>query len=197
MDTLVIDIETKNTFADVGGQFNLHKLEASFVGIYSYAKNAYFPFFEQDFAELGRVLRKAGLVVGFSINRFDIPVMKKYFELGNDFSTGVNFNIFALERLDLLEEIERALGSRVSLDLLAKENLKIGKTHHGLDAVKFYKEGNLEELKNYCLHDVKITKDLYDLAKKQGFLLVPQRENPMPTKVELKFEERFMPATLF
>lgn len=197
MDKLVIDIETKNTFADVGGQFNLHKLEASFVGVYSYDKNAYLPFFEKDFSELGRVLQKAGLIIGFSINRFDIPVMKKYFELGNIFSTGINFNIFALERLDLLEEIERAIGSRISLDLLAKENLKIGKTHHGLDAVKFYREGNFDELKNYCLHDVKITKDLYDLAKKQGFLMVPRRDNSVPLKVELKFKEEFLPATLF
>lgn len=197
MDKLVIDIETKNTFADVGGQFNLHKLEASFVGIYSYNQNAYVPFFEKDFGELGRVLQKAGLVVGFSINRFDIPVLKKYFELGNNFSTGVNFNIFALERLDLLEEIERAIGSRISLDLLAKENLGLGKTHHGLDAVKFYRERNFEELKNYCLHDVKITKDLYDLAKKQGFLMVPQRDNPQPLKVALNFKETYMPATLF
>lgn len=197
MDKLVIDIETKNTFADVGGQFNLHKLEASFVGVYSYNQNAYLPFFEHDFAELGRTLQKAGLVVGFSINRFDIPVMKKYYEANNPFSTGVNFNIFAVERLDLLEEIERAIGSRISLDLLAKENLGLGKTHHGLDAVKFYREGNMEELKNYCLHDVKITKDLYDLAKKQGFLMVPQRENPVPLKVPLNFKEAYMPATLF
>jgi len=197
MDKLVIDIETKNTFADVGGQFNLHKLEASFVGIYSYNENSYLSFFEKDFDKLGRVLQKAGLVIGFSINRFDIPVMKKYYESGNNFSTGVNFNIFAVERLDLLEEIERAIGSRISLDLLAKENIGLGKTHHGLDAVKFYREGNMEELKNYCLHDVKITKDLYELAKKQGFLMVPQRENPQPLKVALSFKETYMPATLF
>ncbi|MBI3114328.1 MAG: ribonuclease H-like domain-containing protein [Candidatus Harrisonbacteria bacterium] len=197
MDKLVIDIETKNTFADVGGQYNLGKLEASFVGVYSYNKNAYCSFFEKDFNELGRVLQKAGLVIGFSINRFDIPVMKKYYEAGNNFSTGVNFNIHALERLDLLDEIERAIGSRISLNLLAKENLGIGKTHHGLDAVKFYREGNMEELKNYCLHDVKITKDLYDLAQKQKYLLVPQRESPQPVKVALDFKEAFIPATLF
>lgn len=197
MDKLVIDIETKNTFADVGGQFNLHKLEASFVGIYSYNKNAYLSFFEKDFAELGRLLQKSAVVIGFSINRFDIPVMQKYYEANNPFSTGVNFNIFATERLDLLEEIEQVLGSRISLDLLAKANLGIGKTHHGLDAVKFYKEGNMEELKNYCLHDVKITKELYDLAKKQQFLLVPERNTDKNIKVPLNLKEVIMPATLF
>ncbi len=196
MDTLVIDIETKNTFADVGGQQYLDALETSFVGIYSYNRNEYLSFFETDFEKLGRLLQTAGLVIGFSITRFDIPVMRKYYELGNKFSTGLNFNIYALERYDLLDEIEQAIGVRISLDLLAKENLHIGKTHHGLEAVKFYKEGNFEELKNYCLNDVKITKELYDLAKRQGYLMVPRKDNGAPTRADLKFAP-LVPSSLF
>ena len=196
MDTLVIDIETKNTFADVGGQQNIDALEASFVGIYSYNKNEYSSFFEHEFKKLGCLLQTAGLIIGFRINRFDITVMRKYYEHGNKFSTGLNFNIYALERYDLLDEVEQSIGARISLDLLAKENLKIGKTHHGLEAIKFYKEGNLEELKNYCLHDVKITKELYDLAKRQGHLMVPRKDNGAPTKAELKFGH-VVPSSLF
>ncbi len=196
MDTLVIDIETKNTFADVGGQQYLDALETSFVGIYSYNRNEYLSFFETEFEKLGRLLQTAGLVIGFSITRFDIPVMRKYYEAGNKFSTGLNFNIYALERYDLLDEIEQAIGVRISLDLLAKENLHIGKTHHGLEAVKFYKEGNLEELKNYCLNDVKITKELYDLAKRQGYLMVPRKDNGPATRADLKFGH-VVPSSLF
>lgn len=187
MDKLVIDIETKNTFADVGGQSNLHKLDASFVGVYSYDQNKYLSFFENQFDELGALLQKAGLIIGFSINRFDIPVMAKYFK----------FKLEAIPCLDLLEEIEIGLGQRISLDILAKTNLGIGKTHHGLEAVKFYREGNLEELKNYCLNDVKITKDLYDLAKKQGHLLVPKRYTEEIIKVPLNWKEQVLHATLF
>lgn len=196
MDTLVIDIETKNTFADVGGQQHIDALEASFVGIYSYNRNEYLSFFEQDFEKLGRLLQTAGLVIGFSITRFDIPVMRKYYELGNKFSTGLNFNIYALERYDLLDEIEQAIGARISLDLLAKENLNVGKTHHGLDAIRFYKEGSLEELKNYCLHDVKITKELYELGKRQGYLMIPRKDNGAPTRADLKFGH-IVPSSLF
>ena len=75
MDKLVIDIETKNTFADVGGQEHIKKLDASFVGVYSYNKDAYFSFFENQFGELNELLKKAGLIIGFSINRFDIPIL--------------------------------------------------------------------------------------------------------------------------
>lgn len=186
-DTLVIDIETKNSFADVGGQHNLRKLEVSFVGVYSYNEDKYLSFYEHQLDDLAKLLQKAGLVIGFSMNRFDLPVLEKH----------CKFNLFSLSRLDLLDEIELALGQRISLDILAKTNLGIGKTHHGLEAIKFYKEGNLEELKNYCLHDVKITKELYDLAKKQGHLLVPKKYSDEILRANFNWQEQTLPATLF
>ncbi len=197
MDKIVFDIETKNTFADVGGQQNIDALEASFVGVYSYNQNKYLSFFEKDFAELGRLFQKASLIIGFSNNRFDIPVMRKYFELGNKFSTGVNFNINALKSYDILEELESKLGFRIGLDALAKQNLNIGKTHHGLEAIKFYKEGNFKELENYCLNDVKITKDLYDLAKVRGYLMIPQKYNSELIRAEFQIKDIFTPPSLF
>jgi len=189
MDKFVIDIETKNSFADVGGRGdeNLKKLDASFVGVYSYNQDRYLSFHESQFEEIGPLLQKAGLIIGFSINRFDIPVLEKY----------CKFNLRAIPRLDLLEEIELALGYRISLDLLAKANLGIGKTSHGLEAIKFYNEGRLKELEEYCLNDVKITKDLYDLAKKQGHLLVPQKNSNNNAKAIMNWKEEILPNTLF
>lgn len=187
MDKLVIDIETKNTFAEVGGQEHVKKLDASFVGVYSYNQNKYLSFFENQFKELNDCLKNAGLIIGFSINRFDIPVLEKY----------VNFDIWSIPRLDLLEEIEISFGNRVSLDILAKTNLGIGKTHHGLEAIKFYKEKNWKELESYCLNDVKITKELYELAKKQRHLNVPHRITGELIKVDMKWQEIELPATLF
>lgn len=187
MDKLVIDIETKNSFDDVGGREHVKKLDASFVGVYSYNQNQYLSFFEQQFGDLAKLLKTAGLVIGFSINRFDIPVMEKYFD----------FNIWSIPRLDLLDEVEIKFGNRVSLDSLAKTNLGIGKTHHGLEAIKFYKEQNWKELEAYCLHDVKITKDLYELAKKQGHLSVSHRLTGELVKIPLNLPSIALPATLF
>ncbi|TSD02786.1 MAG: hypothetical protein Athens071426_394, partial [Parcubacteria group bacterium Athens0714_26] len=48
MDKLVIDIETKNTISDVGGQKNIAGLDISFVGVFSYNKNEYLSFFENE-----------------------------------------------------------------------------------------------------------------------------------------------------
>ena len=187
MDKIVIDIETKNTFADVGGERNLKQLSASMVGVYSYREDAFHAYDEHHLAELAPRLQTAGLVVGFSINRFDMPVLAKYF----------SFSLRPIPRLDLLEEIELVFGRRVGLNVLAKTNLGIEKTHHGLEAVDLYRAGNMEELKNYCLHDVKLTRDLYDLARKQGYLSIPDRITGELVRATFNWQEQVLPATLF
>ena len=74
-----------------------------------------------------------------------------------------------------MEEIEQSLGRRVGLDDLAMANLGTGKTAVSLEAIEFYRNGEMEKLKNYCLNDVKITKELYEMLKSQGYLWIPQR----------------------
>lgn len=184
-DVVVIDIETKNTFFDVGGQDNIGDLEMSVAVAYSYAANQYMSFWEGDLPELGKLLQGAGLVVGFSINRFDLPVLDKYF----------SFNTRALKRLDLLEEIEAVAGRRIGLDLLATTNIGVGKTHHSLDAIKFWNEKNFQELESYCRNDVKVTKDLYDLALLQGYLMIPERGSDNLIKVPLDLKGKVREAT--
>ena len=187
MDRIVLDIETSNTFADVGGERNLTALCVSLIGAYSYNRNEYISFTEHTLAEFGPILQKAGLVIGFAIDRFDLPVLAKHY----------SFNVMSLNRLDLLEEFELATGHRISLNTLAKINLGQEKTGHGLEAVKLYKEGKIDELRSYCLQDVKLTKDLYDLAKKQGYLMYPHKITGQWERATMKFADDFLPATLF
>mgnify|MGYP002335875842 CR=1 FL=1 len=183
-DILVLDIETKNIFQNPpagGGENNFDALEISLIGIYSYNQDKFFAFDENEIAAGIEMIKNAGMIVGFSISRFDLPVLQKHFgesALGGD--------IFSIPRLDILDEIEFNLGKRVGLDILAKTNLGYGKNGHSLDAGILYREGKIEELKNYCLNDVKITKELYELAKKQGYLMIPQRD-----KEEIKLELDF------
>ena len=188
-DILVIDIETKNTFADVGGQQNLKDLDCSLIGLYSYNFDKYMAFREDRIAEVGPMLQNARLVIGFSSNRFDLPVLNKYY----------NFNLMSLQRVDLLDLVEEAYGRRISLDLLAKANLGYGKTGHGLDAIEYYKKGDWDSLEKYCLQDVKVTKDLYDLVKKQKFLMIPQKWSERLEKVEIDIKDILLnsPNTLF
>jgi DEAD/DEAH box helicase domain-containing protein len=185
-DTIVIDIETKNTFADVGRE-NFGGLEISLVGIYSYLKEKYLAFGENELAEVGEILKNSGMIIGFSITRFDLPVMSKHYD----------FDLFSIPRIDILDEIEDAIGKRIGLDLLAKTNLGYGKTGHGLEAANLYQEGKIDELKSYCLNDVKITKDLYELAKERGHLFVPQRNSQENVKVDFDWKKKLLYQRLF
>jgi DEAD/DEAH box helicase domain-containing protein len=191
-DIIVIDIETKNTFADVGGETNINDLEVSVACAYSYNEDKFMSFWEPNMESLGRILQESGLVIGFSINRFDLPVLDRYFP----------FSTKALKRLDLLEEIEASFGSRIGLDLLAQTNIGVGKTHHSLEAIRLWNEGEHKELENYCLNDVKITKELYELASRQGHLLIPDRRSGEIATVSLDFSHflqdlKTAPETLF
>lgn len=178
-DKLVFDIETKNSFSDVGGQENLKQLEVSVVGVYSYNEDTYYCFDENELEKLGAMLKKAYLIIGFSSKRFDVPVLEKYFP----------FSIEAIPHYDILEGVEKNFGRRVGLGVLAEANLGIGKTGKGLEAIDLYRNGEIEKLKSYCVNDVKITKDLYELIKKQGYIWIPERDKAELTKVQFEYKE--------
>jgi DEAD/DEAH box helicase domain-containing protein len=181
MDTLVFDIETSNFFTDPGvGWNNFDALKISAVGVYSYDQDTYLCFEEHEMDKLGDLFRNAKTIVGFSINRYDVPVLNAYFQrLGS----GVP-NLFLMERLDLLDEIERVAGHRISLERLAQANLGTGKTGHGTHAAELYRAGKMEELKAYCLKDVELTKKLFDLYRDRKYFFLPVRDSEEFTKLE-------------
>ncbi|PIP29982.1 hypothetical protein COU12_01230 [Candidatus Jorgensenbacteria bacterium CG10_big_fil_rev_8_21_14_0_10_54_38] len=178
-DKLVFDIETKNTFDDVGGQKYVRDLSVSVVGVYSYAQDRYLIFDEHELNKLNKLFQDAYLLVGFSSKRFDIPVLEKHF----------TFNASAIPHFDILEEVEKSYGRRVGLGVIAEANLGAGKSASGLQAIEFYKQGEMNKLKEYCLQDVKLTKGLYELIKKQGYLWIPQRDVPQMAKVTINWNE--------
>jgi DEAD/DEAH box helicase domain-containing protein len=171
VDTLVFDIETSNFFTDPEvGWNNFEALRISVVGVYSYAHDRYTCYEELEMAKLAELFTASDRIVGFSINRYDVPVLHSYFqrEKGGP-------DLWGKERVDLLEEVEMLTGQRISLDRLARANLETGKTHHGAEAIGLFRDGKIQELKDYCLNDVRLTKDLYDLYRSRRYLFIPDR----------------------
>jgi DEAD/DEAH box helicase domain-containing protein len=187
MDTLVFDIETQNFFTDPGvGRDNFSALKISVVCVYSYAQDRYFSFEENELSAAAELFNGAGRLVGFSSNRYDIPVLNGYFQ---KLRLSVE-NLWKKERIDLLEEIELATGERVSLSRLAEANLGEKKEQHGFEAIELYREGKMDELKEYCLKDVRLTKELYDLYEKQRYLMVPNKRTGEVVKVEFAKQDK-------
>jgi DEAD/DEAH box helicase domain-containing protein len=164
-DRVVIDLETQHSFEEVGGRDRLEALKVSVLGLYSYAADQFRIYRESELNTLEPLLSRASLIIGFNLRRFDYPVLAPYLPLAFD----------RLPTLDLLEEVTNALGHRVSLDSLADATLGAKKTGHGLDAIKFFRAGEFERLSDYCLTDVRLTRDLYEFGAQHGELFYFQR----------------------
>jgi glycerate-2-kinase len=74
-------------------------LKVSVCGIYEYSTDKYSIFEERELPELATILQRADQIIGFNNRSFDSAVLQPY----------LNFNIFDIPHLDLLEEIEKAL----------------------------------------------------------------------------------------
>lgn len=151
---VVIDVETQHTFREVGG-YEPVKLKISVAGLYDYATDRYLTFEEPELPKLFPYLENASAIIGFNIIDFDLPVISPYY-VGQ---------ITRFSTIDLLKIIEKALGFRLSLDDLVRETLGTTKTGHGLLAIEYFRSGEMDKLKEYCLSDVRLTKNLYEYGK--------------------------------
>ncbi len=175
---LVLDLETQRSFKDVGKQ-NLDKLRVSVVGIFDYRRGSYEAYEEKDLISLDQRIREAGLLIGFNIRRFDLPVLAPYLFIP----------IENLPVLDLLDGIEKVRGHRASLDSIAQPTLKLRKSGTGFDALTLFREGKMEELKRYCLDDVRLTKEVYDYGRANGKIYFTSTWDYKTYEIPVNWEE--------
>lgn len=153
LNEIVFDIETQNTFADVDNNFK--KFRISVVSIYSYATNSYVSFTENELNKLWPILEKADRIIGYNSEHFDLPILHNYYP--GDLSM--------INHLDIMKKIKESVGSRLKLNDIAAATLDIEKSADGLQAIKWWKEGKIDEIKKYCEQDVNITKEIYEFGK--------------------------------
>jgi DEAD/DEAH box helicase domain-containing protein len=154
---VVFDIETKEAKRD-GIWMKTLDMEVSVVSAFRSDTNTFETYWENELGRLEELFSKADRIVGFNSWSFDEPILQKYMKL----------NLLELRSIDLLEAVRKAIGTRVKLDLLAKATLGHGKSASGLDAVEYWRNGELDKLAAYCQQDVEVTKDLYYRGKETG-----------------------------
>jgi DEAD/DEAH box helicase domain-containing protein len=166
MRKIVFDIETRNIFEDVG-KADPALLDISLVGVYDYETKEYTSYLQEDLPKLWPLLESADVLITFNGDHFDIPLLNKYY----------SGDLTKIKSLDLLVEFRKALGRRVGLGNIAEATLGIGKSSNGLQAVEWWKKGDIENIRKYCLQDVKVTKDVYEYALKHKKLKYKDGDN--------------------
>ena len=155
------DLETQKSADEVGGWDKIRDMRMSVGVTYSTARGDYRIYGEKDVDELLTELQRADLVVGFNNLGFDYEVLHAYTIL----------DLRQLPTLDMLVEIKKVLPHRLSLDSIAHATMGVEKTAEGLQAIRWFNEGKMMEIAEYCCYDVKITKLVYEYgaANKQLF----------------------------
>jgi hypothetical protein len=165
-DIVYFDLETQRTANDAGGWDRKRDMGMSIGVTFSTRLGEYRIFSEKNVQALVDQLTRADLVVGFNVINFDYEVLMGYtiLDLPHQCHT-----------LDLMVEIEKVLGHRLGLDAVATATLGVGKTGDGLDAIRWWREGRLLEIAEYCCFDVKCTKLVHEYGADHGNLFYHDR----------------------
>jgi hypothetical protein len=179
MRKVVFDIETRNVFADVGKN-DPSLLDIALVAIHDSLTDKYTTYLEEELGQLWPILERTDILIGFNSEHFDVPLLNKYYP----------GDLTKIKSLDILKEIRTTYGRRMRLDQIAEGTLGKNKSGHGLDAIQWWKQGEIDKIRNYCIDDVKITKEIYDFAIANNKLFF--KEGGMNNEIKLdtsKWEE--------
>ena len=160
MRKIVFDIETKNFFHDVGKN-DPTLLDIALVAVYDSETDSYSSYLEEELPKLWPILERADMLIGFTSEHFDMPILNKYYP----------GDLTKIKHLDILKEIRSAYGRRMKLDQLAEGTLGKNKSGHGSQVNNWWKTGEVERVREYCIDDVRITKELYDYARANNKLI--------------------------
>ena len=154
---VVFDIET------IGDIRDLSTMKVTVVSIYEFEYDRYQSFDEHELGNLWPILERAERLIGFNSLHFDLPI------LGRNYAG----DLTKIPHLDILKVVKESTGNRIKLNDIARATLQIEKSADGLQAMEWYKQGKIDEIKKYCEQDVKVTKDIYDYGRKNKMLYYP------------------------
>jgi DEAD/DEAH box helicase domain-containing protein len=172
---LVFDIET---IGNISSPNFVDEMQITVVGVYNYAKDEYKTYFLEELSDLEADLKQANLLVGFNNDHFDTPILNKYYQ----------FDLFSIASFDILREFRANTGKRLGLDAIASMTLGTNKSGTGSNAMSLYQEGKLEDLADYCINDVKLTKDIFEYCITKNHLIYPSKDGWLRLKVDMNYD---------
>ena len=195
---LYFDLETQKSAEDVGGWANSHLMRLAVGVVWDSREQDFRVYLENEedrrklekqspgarvdglAEDLVRKLTEADLVVGFNVKGFDYAVLQPY-------ANPLGIDLQELPTLDMLAEVHKKLNHRLPLDNLARCTLGAAKSADGLQSLKWYKEGKLDPIIEYCKQDVRVTRDLFLFGEKEGHVLYDSRSRG-PQRLEVDWD---------
>ncbi len=174
MRYVVFDLETQNTFQEIGSN-DPKDLSISVGCVYDSGTDTYTLATIDELQKLWPILEQADVLVGYNSDHFDIPLLNKYYP----------GDLTRIKSIDLLASIKDSFGKRLRLDTVAQATIGAKKSANGLMAIKWWREGDIESIKKYCKQDVKVTKEIFEFAREHKKVFykdgTKKREIPLDT----------------
>ncbi len=157
---VVFDLETQYAADEVGGWRHVRDMCLAVAVTYNAAEDVYRDYTEQEVERLIATLRGADRVVGYNVLRFDYEVLRAY----------TDDPLSDLPTVDMLQDLYHAMGWRPKLDNVAAATLGETKSADGLQAVRWFRQGQLDKVIAYCRRDVEVTWQVYQFGRHNGYV---------------------------
>ena len=162
---LIIDVETQKLVQDVGGWDHIDKLGISVACAYDSKTDQFIGYHENELGKLIELCEER-LVIGYNIRGFDLPVMVPY-----------GLKIARLDIFDIMYDLQTLTRQQfLKLEAVARGTLNAGKSADGLMAVEWWKKGEVQKIMDYCMQDVKVTRDIFNFGRQNGFVKIQRSE---------------------
>ncbi len=159
MRVLTFDIETANWIGDPGVE-DSKGLQIALVGTHDSLTGQYDSYIESELPKLWKTIEETDILVGYNSDHFDIPLLNKYYP----------GDLTRIKSVDIMVEIQKVMGRRMRLDAIAEGTLGKKKSGHGGQSIVWWRAGEVEKVRKYCLKDVELTRNLFDYALEHGSL---------------------------
>lgn len=166
---IYLDLETLRLSEEVPGGWSNIKDFGLAVAVTWDSVHGFRHWYEKDAKSLVSELARFSRLLTFNGDRFDFEVLRGYTSLEK----------LESKSFDLLADLKRKLGHRVSLANLTRETLGSAKSGSGLEAVRWWRAGQKEKVVKYCEADVQLLVDLVAFARRNGHVVVDTQRIPV------------------
>lgn len=145
----------------------------SVICAYDYSTTRYRVFCQDNFAEFQKLVHEAGKVIGFNSLAFDNPLCAAHgLDIPVEKSWDLLSEIWAADGLSRSFEYPSHIG--YSLDECSRVNFGFQKSGNGALAPVLWQRGQIGEVIDYCLNDIRLTKALVDAIIDHGEIRNPK-----------------------